>query len=235
MFVPLHDNTPLRLIRFQYATGLIIVINVLVTIYMQALPGDSAEMYFALSFGAIPALITNHIPTVEGIQAVAEPLTLLTYMFLHGGWLHLISNMLFLWVFADNVEDAFGHLGFVLFYLLCGVAAGLAHAFMLPTSQAPLIGASGAVSGVLAAYLVLFPKARVWVLLFMRIPLRIPAYWALIGWILFQFFSLAMTTPEDKVQVAWWAHIGGFMAGLLLTLLLRNRLMERLARVPLGS
>jgi len=235
MFVPLHDDTPLRLIRFQYATGTIIVINVIVMLYMLTLPGQSAETYFALSYGAIPALITDHIPTVEGIQGVPEPLTLLTYMFLHAGWLHLLSNMLFLWVFADNVEDAFGHAGFVAFYLFCGAMAGLAHAFMVPTSQAPLIGASGAVSGVLAAYLVLFPRARVWVLLLMRLPLRIPAYWALIGWIVFQFISLLLANPEDEVQVAWWAHIGGFAVGLVLTLLLRNRLRERLARIPVPT
>lgn len=229
MFVPLHDDTPLRVIRFQYATGVIIAIDFAVLLYMQTLSGMNAELYFALSYGAIPALITDHIPYVEDLQAVPEPLTLVTYMFLHAGWMHLISNMLFLWVFGDNVEDAFGHVGFVVFYLVCGAAAAYAHALMLPTSQAPLIGASGAVSAVMAAYLVLFPRARVWVLLFMRLPLRIPAYWALVGWILFQFLSLAVAR-EDEVQVAWWAHIGGFAAGLVLTLIFRNRLRERLAR-----
>lgn len=229
MFVPLHDDTPLRIIRFQYTTGLIIAINFVVLLYMQSIGGTDGELYFALSYGAIPALITDHIPSLEGIQAVPEPLTLVTYMFLHAGWMHLISNMLFLWVFADNVEDAFGHVGFVIFYLLCGAAAALAHAFMMPDSEAPLIGASGAVSGVMASYLILYPRARVWVLLFMRLPLRIPAYWALIGWIVFQFISLAIAA-EDEVQVAWWAHIGGFAAGFALTALFRNRLRERLAR-----
>jgi membrane associated rhomboid family serine protease len=229
MFVPLHDDTPLKVIRFQFATGIIVAIDVAVLLYMQTMSGADAEFYFALSYGAIPALLTNHIPTVDDIQAVSEPVTLFTYMFVHAGWMHLISNMLFLWVFADNVEDAFGHVGFVVFYLLCGAAAALAHAFMLPTSQAPLVGASGAVSGVMAAYLVLYPRARVWVLVFMRLPLRVPAYWALIAWIVFQFVSLAIAT-EDEVQVAWWAHIGGFAAGLVLTLIFRNRLRERLAR-----
>jgi len=229
MFVPLHDDTPLRVIRFQYATGVIIAIDLLVLLYMQSIGGADSDLYFALSYGAIPALLTDHIPAVDDIQAVPEALTLVTYMFLHAGWMHLISNMLFLWVFADNVEDAFGHVGFVVFYLLCGALAALTHAFMTPDSQAPLIGASGAVSGVMASYLVLYPRARVWVLLFMRLPLRIPAYWALIGWIVFQFLSLAIAT-EDEMQVAWWAHIGGFVAGLALTALFRNRLRERLAR-----
>ncbi len=229
MFVPLHDDTPLKVIRFQYATGLIIAINLFEMIYMQTLTGVDSELFLALSYGVIPALITDHLPSVEGLQEVPEPFTLVTYMFVHAGWMHFLSNMLFLWVFADNVEDAFGHVGFIIFYLLCGVAAALAHAFMLPTSQAPLIGASGAVSGVMAAYLVLYPRARVWVLLFMRLPLRVPAYWALIAWIIFQFFSLLVST-EDDAQVAWWAHIGGFGAGLALTFLLRNRLRERLAR-----
>ena len=102
-------------------------------------------------------------------------MTLITYMFLHAGWLHLISNMLFLWVFADNVEDAFGHWGFLVFYLICGIAGALIHTALQPSSHAPLIGASAAVSGVLGAYIVLFPKARVWILLLMRIPLRISA------------------------------------------------------------
>jgi membrane associated rhomboid family serine protease len=229
MFLPLHDDTPLRIIRFQYASAVIALICVAILLYSQFAYGNAEDLRFAMAYGAVPALLTDRAAAAPGLQAVPEPVTLVTYMFLHGGWLHLISNLLFLWVFADNIEDAFGHAGFVLFYLLCGTAAALAHAFMLPQSEAPLIGASGAVSGVLAAYLVLFPRARVWVLLFMRLPMRIPAYWALIGWIVFQFLSL-LVAQEDEVQVAWWAHIGGFGAGLALTLLLRGRLRERMAR-----
>jgi membrane associated rhomboid family serine protease len=134
--------------------------------------------------------------------------------------------MLFLWVFADNVDDAFGHFGFLIFYLLCGIAAGLAHTLVQSQSPAPLIGASGAVSGVLASYLLLYPKARVWILLFLRIPIRISALWALGGWFALQIVSVFITTTEGE-QVAWWAHIGGFLAGLILTFVLRSRLLIR--------
>jgi membrane associated rhomboid family serine protease len=148
-------------------------------------------------------------------------------MFLHAGWLHLLSNMLFLWVFADNVEDAFGHFAFLLFYLLTGIAGGLTHVMMAPASPAPLIGASGAVSGVIAAYMLLYPKARIWILLFMRLPIRIGAIWVLGGWFALQVLSLLLT-GEDDLQVAWWAHIGGFFAGLAITFLLRSKLLMRI-------
>jgi membrane associated rhomboid family serine protease len=127
-----------------------------------------------------------------------------------------------MWVFADNVEDALGYFGFACFYLVCGVAGGLTHVLMMPHSEQPLIGASSAVSGVLAAYLVLYPKARVWVLLFMRIPVPLPAIWVLGGWFFIQVINLwAALSGED---VAVWAHIGGFLAGLALTLALRRQI-----------
>ena len=119
-----------------------------------------------------------------------------------------------------------GIFGFLLFYILCGVAAGLAHVFMLPDSHEPLIGASGAVSGVLAAYLLLYPQSRVWILLFMKMPLKIPAWIVLGGWIILQFVSLGLEQPDGQA-VAWWAHIGGFAMGLLFTLLLRSPLWTR--------
>jgi membrane associated rhomboid family serine protease len=172
-------------------------------------------------FGLVPAAYTAGDGDL--LTQIASPIT---YQFLHGGWMHLISNMAFLWVFADNIEDAFGHFGFLLFYLLCGIAAGLLHTVMQPDSGAPLIGASGAVSGVLAAYLLLYPKARIWILLFMRIPLPISAFWALSGWFALQLLSIFISS-EDEAQVAWWAHIGGFLAGLILTFVLRSRLLVR--------
>jgi membrane associated rhomboid family serine protease len=135
--------------------------------------------------------------------------------------------MLFLWVFADNVEDAFGHFAFLLFYVLSGIAGGLTHVLMAPASPSPLIGASGAVSGVIAAYMLLYPKARIWILLFMRLPIRIGALWVLGGWFALQVLSL-LVTGEADVQVAWWAHIGGFIAGLAITFLLRSRLLIRI-------
>lgn len=228
MFLPIHDNAVLKLIRFQFVTGIILIINVVLFIYTHVLVGDAGEVSIATSLGAIPALFTDQATLDPSLQVVPEPATLLTYMFLHASWLHLIANMAFLWVFADNVEDSFGHGGFLLFYLICGVVAALAHIYTAPASQAPLVGASGAVSGVMASYLVLFPRARVWVLLFMKLPIRISALWALVGWFAFQVISL-LATQEGNVIVAWWAHIGGFLAGLIITFCLLKLFRARFA------
>jgi membrane associated rhomboid family serine protease len=227
MFVPLKDDQPLEVIRFQYVVLALIALNVLLFLVSGPLRGDEALMITATGFGVVPSelLDLTRLPPSE-LNPVAEPITLLTYMFLHGGWLHLIGNMAFLWVFADNIEDAFGHFGFALFYILCGVGAALAHVTMAPDSHQPLIGASGAMSGVLAAYLLLYPHARVWILLFMRIPLKIPAWIVLGSWIIFQFVSLGLEQPEEQA-VAWWAHIGGFATGLLFTMLLRSPLWAK--------
>lgn len=223
MFVPYHDDTPLKVIRFQWMTGAIIVVNVAIFLFVHYGYGDSAQLAVMMNFGLIPIDVTS----LSGLRlslVVPEPLTYITYQFLHDGWLHLITNMLFLWVFADNIEDVFGHWAFLVFYLICGIGAGVAHTLASPQSGSPLIGASGAVAGVLASYLVLFPRARVWILLFMRLPLRIPAFYVIGGWIILQIVSLFLSTEQD-LPVAWWAHIGGFALGLALTFLLRSRLM----------
>lgn len=227
MFVPLHDDTPLKVIRFQFVTLAIIVGNVIVFLMTGAFQSDQVLAGVAASFGVIPAELVGGFSQNVPYSPIPEPLTFLTYMFLHAGWLHLISNMLFLWVFADNVEDAFGYFAFALFYLLCGIAGALAHVAMTPHSVAPLIGASGAVSGVIGAYVLLYPRARVWILLFFRIPLRISAIWVLGGWFLLQLFSVLTAEKGGEAEVAWWAHIGGFIAGLAITLVLRSRLLIR--------
>jgi membrane associated rhomboid family serine protease len=152
---------------------------------------------------------------------VPELVTLFTYQFVHGDILHLLSNMLFLWVFGDNVEDAMGHIKFLAFYLLSGVAGGLVHAGLSPSSAIPLIGASGAVSGVIAAYLMLHPRVRVWVLAFRIIPLRVPAVVVLGVWAVTQFVMVFLAPPGGS-GVAWWAHIGGMGAGAILVLFLRR-------------
>ena len=227
MFVPLHDDTPLKVIRFQFVTLAIIVGNVIIFLMTGAFQSDQVLADVATSFGVVPSELTYAFPQNIPYSPIPEPLTFLTYMFLHAGWMHLISNMLFLWVFADNVEDAFGYFAFALFYLLCGIAGALAHVAMTPNSPAPLIGASGAVSGVIGAYVLLYPKARVWILLFFRIPLRISAIWVLGGWFLLQVFSVLTAESGSDAEVAWWAHIGGFIAGLAITLILRSRLLIR--------
>jgi membrane associated rhomboid family serine protease len=152
-------------------------------------------------------------------------LTILTAMFLHGGWLHLAGNMLYLWIFGNNVEDAMGHGRFALFYLLCGAAAALALAYMDPSSRLPMIGASGAISGVLAAYVLLYPRARVTVVVPLGIifyPLAISAVWVVGLWFAMQLLSAWLFDPAQP-GIAWWAHVGGFAAGLVLTPLFKSR------------
>lgn len=225
MFVPLHDTNPLKKIRFQYVTVGLIVLNVAVYAVLQTgwfVPLADEDV---TAFAVIPAKLTAD-PGGEtaffanGAVLVPERLTLVTYMFLHGGWIHLIGNMLFLWVFGDNIEDAMGHWRFIMFYLMCGIFAALLHSYMLPHSDLPLIGASGAVAGVIAAYLILHPRVKVWVLALWRIPIKITAAWALGIWILAQFGNLLF---ENEEAVAWWAHVGGLVAGAVLILFMRRR------------
>jgi membrane associated rhomboid family serine protease len=221
VFIPLSDDNPLRSIRFQWVTAGLIAANVLVFIWQVA--GGGTVM--TPSFAVVPAqLFQVHIfggsaPIPNELVHVPEGLTLITYQFLHGDIIHLASNMIFLWVFGDNVEDAMGHLKYLVFYIVCGIAAGLTHAWMLPASQLPLIGASGAVAGVIAAYLLLHPRVLVWVLAFRIIPLKISAAWVLGFWVLTQF---AMVLINQADQVAWWAHIGGMAAGAVLILFMRR-------------
>lgn len=220
MFVPLWDLNPLEKIKFQWVTVSLIIVNTLVFLVFQVgliYPASTEDL---ISFAVIPAeLLGQGGPAAQQTVAVPERVTLLTYMFLHGNILHLVGNMLFLWVFGDNVEDAVGHLRFLFFYLICGIASGLAHAFMAPTSSVPMIGASGAVAGVIAAYLMLHPNVRVWVLAFFRIPLRVSAGFALGIWIMLQLISVFF---DEGSSTAWWAHIGGLIAGAVLILFMRK-------------
>jgi membrane associated rhomboid family serine protease len=224
VFVPLHDTNPLKKIRFQYVTVGLIALNVAVYVIFQTgwfIPlGDEDVAALAV----IPAKLMADAAGgtaffANGAVFVPERLTLITYMFLHGGWIHLIGNMLFLWVFGDNIEDAMGHARFIMFYLMCGIFAALLHAWMLPQSDLPLIGASGAVAGVIAAYLILHPKVKVWVLALWRIPIKLTAAWALGIWILAQVANLFF---EGEEAVAWWAHVGGLAAGAVLILFMRR-------------
>ena len=231
MFLPLTDKNPLKIISFQWVTVTLIGINVAVFLFYQfgASAQDVRNAYFG--YGVIPAVLFDHRELTPALVQVPEELTLISYQFFHGGWMHLISNMAFLWVFGDNVEDSMGHIRFGIFYLACGIFAGLAHAVAGPQSPAPLIGASGAVAGVLAAYMILHPKQQVWVLLFMRIPVPLPALWAICAWIIFQFFSLSVAETNAKESVAWWAHIGGFAAGIPLLFLLAPGSLRRTRRM----
>lgn len=221
MFIPLSDTNPLREIKLQYVTiGLVLTNVVVFLLQLSPLPPTIVS-----SFGVIPVELLGSeavgelspLPTSTG--DLPEWATLFTYMFLHADFFHLLGNMLFLWVFGDNVEDAMGHFNFLVFYLLCGVGAGLAHAGMMPGSQATLIGASGAVAGVIAAYLLMHPNVRVYVLAFKVLPMEVTALVVLGVWVVTQIVMVMM--PETG-PVAWWAHIGGLVMGAILVLFMRK-------------
>lgn len=220
MFIPLHDSNGLKHIKVQYVTISLIVINTLVWLFTGPLVGEQAAMRSTMGLGFIPAVAFDYAVLEPALVLVPPDATYLTYAFLHTDWLHLASNMLFLWVFGDNVEDALGHVRFLFFYLACAAFGALVHGLVMPTSQGPLIGASGAVSGVVAAYVLLHPKVKVWVLVFFRIPLPLPAWIPLLLWIAQQFFMLVI---DGEGGVSWGAHVGGILAGALLVLVLRRR------------
>lgn len=226
MFVPIYDDNPLRSIRFPIVTVGLIALNVV--IYLLELTPQGQVM--AASFAIVPSelfqvgVFGGPANGMRDILPIPESYTLLTYMFLHGDVFHLGGNMLFLWVFGDNIEDAMGHLKFLVFYLACGICGGLAHAALMhawnpETEHVPLIGASGAVAGTIAAYLMLHPHVRVWVLAFRIIPLRITAMFALGAWILSQF---VMVLIPSVGPVAWWAHVGGIITGAVLVVFMRR-------------
>ncbi|MDP6786099.1 MAG: rhomboid family intramembrane serine protease [Rhodospirillales bacterium] len=219
IFLPLKDNNPLEIIPFQVVTVSLIVACVAVFLWQVSL-SDAAGNSFIFAYGTIPAVLFDvKILAPELVRVPAET-TLITSMFVHGSWWHLIGNMLYLWVFGDNVEDSMGHRRFVAFYLICGIAAALTHAVTEPGSATPVVGASGAISGVMGAYLVLHPRVKVLALIFNRIPLRLPAYVLLVGWIGLQLFN---AYGGGDGSTAWWSHIGGFLAGAALVVPLRHK------------
>ncbi|WP_377290564.1 rhomboid family intramembrane serine protease [Rhizobium sp. SG2393] len=219
MFIPLHDANDLKHIDRQYVTIALIVINVLIWLVTGPMASEQTAEAAILGFGYIPAVAFQYADLDPAFVVVPEQATYLTYAFLHGDFWHLAGNMLFLWVFGDNVEDAMGHLRFLAFYLACAAAGALAHGLVNMGSEAPLIGASGAISGVVAAYLMLHPKVRVWVLVLMRIPLPLPAVIPLLLWVGQQFLMLAI---DREGTTSWGAHVGGIVAGLVLVVFLRR-------------
>jgi membrane associated rhomboid family serine protease len=211
MFIPLRDDNPTT--RIPYVTVSLLALNILV-FFFQILSPSGLE-YYVLRMGAIPYEITHFTSLpIPNVPRLAPPLTLLTAMFLHGGILHLLGNMLYLWIFGNNIEDYLGSFRFILFYLLSGLGASVAHIIFNPNSQVPMIGASGAIAGVLGAYLILYPRANVLTLVFLFIFIRIvpiPAAIVLGFWFLLQILNVGMGGG-----VAWFAHIGGFLVGILL-------------------
>jgi membrane associated rhomboid family serine protease len=199
-------------------------------VYFSVAVGGEGAQASVYTFGLIPAAFNGLAERPLEIAAIPDALTLVTYAFLHADLMHLLGNMIFLWVFADNVEDALGHLRYFVFYILCAIAAGYAFVLSDPASEAPVIGASGAVGGNIAAYLLLHPRAKVWILLLLRIPLRLSAVYVLGFWILFQFVAALGTDGEDGI--AWWAHIGGLVAGAVLVVFMRRRGVPLFDRAP---
>ncbi len=215
--LPLKDDVPKARVRFPFILIILLVTNILVFLYEISLSPFGLSRLFK-SYGAIPVLIASG----------SNLHTLFSSLFLHGGFDHIIGNMLYLWIFGDNVEDAFGHFWFILLYFMAGVAGSILHIFTAPNSSVPMIGASGAISGILGAYFVLFPSARVLALVplgfFFRV-LYLPASLFLGFWILLQFLFGFASLPGAGVGggVAFFAHIGGFLVGVILGLIFRGR------------
>ncbi|PZQ18890.1 MAG: rhomboid family intramembrane serine protease [Ancylobacter novellus] len=219
MFVPILDDAPVRRIRRPWVTYAFIAACALIYVVFQSGWFWPARSGAVVSLGLIPSVLFGEAVLPAGYEAVPPVATLVTSLFLHGGVLHLAGNLLFLWVFGDNVEDDLGHLRYAAFLLLCGVGSGIAHAVGAPNPDAPLVGASGVVAGVVAAYVMLHPQVKVWVLLFYRVPLRLRAFWIIGAWVVFQAGN-ALIAGES--QVAWWAHVGGFVTGAVLVVALKR-------------
>jgi membrane associated rhomboid family serine protease len=225
MVMPLWDDNPLTLPKLPVATWGLIIANVVVFI-VESVASPQLQSTL-LTYALIPAALTNTAGVPPGVSPYV---TLVTYQFLHADVLHILGNMLFLWIFGDDIEEAMGPLRFILFYLGCGIAAGLAFTASAPHAATPLIGASGAIAGVLSAYLMLKPCHKVlvfipWFILWIifRPVVRLAAYWVLGAWILTQFWSISVQTTD---QVAYMAHVGGLVAGAVLFPLLRYRTVK---------
>ncbi len=222
MFLPLHDTNALNHVRIQFVTLGLIAVNILVWIIWStpAITSPDAVHAVYISFGYIPAVINGYEELPQVYVVLPEQASFVTYAFFHSGFMHLAGNMLFLWVFGDNVEDAMGHFKFLLFYFACAAGGAFVHGLINPDSVAPLIGASGAAAGVISAYLILHPRVKIWVLMFGQIPLRIPALWVIGAWISFQVFQLI---SSSEGEVSWGAHVGGIIVGAILVLFMRRK------------
>jgi membrane associated rhomboid family serine protease len=223
--------------RTPFVTLAVILLNVLAWLFIEGAGSPLALARAVCNLGLIPGELTGALPPGtrfplgDGLACVTDPgrqvSNVFTSMFLHGSWMHLIGNMWFLWVFGDNIEDSMGHARYAVFYLLCGVGAALLQVVFNPASGIPMVGASGAISGVMGAYLVLYPRVRVFCLLvlgFFVTSIALPAWTMLLYWAVIQFVSgLSGLLVEERGGVAFWAHVGGFVAGLVLIKLFARR------------
>lgn len=205
---PLKDDNPTTI---KPIVTLSLILLCFIIFFYQLSIGELKNYEFIYEYGMKPKETLNFL-------SINNCFTLFSSMFLHGGFLHLIGNMLFLWIYGNNIEDSMGHIRFLFFYLLCGIAAALLQAIINPSSNIPMIGASGAVSGILSAYLLLFPRAKVStlvIIIFFITVIRLPAGLLIIIWFLTQLFNASLSDPNSP-GVAWFAHIGGFCMGALL-------------------
>ncbi len=233
---PIRDDNPQ--ILTPYVTVGLIVANALAWVLVQGLGAEQPLVASLCSLGLIPAELLGQLPAGTQVPlgpyacrlGEPNPWTLLSSMFLHGGWLHIIGNMWFLWIFGNNVEDSMGSARFLLFYLLCGLAASVLQILSHPGSSVPMVGASGAIGGVMGAYVVLYPRVRVHMLLWLGFYVTrivVPAYFMLGYWFLIQLLGGAVSIGRTGGGVAFWAHVGGFVAGALLIFLFRDRQLVR--------
>ncbi len=216
-FIPIYDTNPLRNIRRPWVAWGLIVVNILVYFLVESGTAGEASDASVIAFGLFPAVFSGIDVSRAAVPDVA---TLITYSFLHADFWHLAGNMIFLWVLADNVEDALGHVRFLIFYLLCAAGAGYVFVLSDPSTTGPVIGASGAIAGIIVAYLILHPRAKMWVLAFGRIPLRLSAVYVLGFWVVFQVIAVFTGSQSN---VAWWTHLGGLACGAALVLVMRRR------------
>lgn len=219
---PIADDNPVR--RAPVVTWVLIAACVLAFLWQLSLGPLAEQVIYAL--GVIPASLFGYGELSSEIALVPPWATIFTSMFLHGGWLHLAGNMLYLWIFGNNVEDSMSRPRYILFYLLCGIAAALAQGITAPQSEVPMIGASGAIAGVLGSYLIMHPRANVRVaivfVVFVRI-VNLPAMLVLGAWFALQIVSGAAVPTSEEGGVAFWAHVGGFVAGMVLTPVFKRR------------
>ncbi len=221
--IPYKDDNPLS--STPYVTIAIIALNVVIFIFELVNPEGIKEL--VVNYGAIP----YSLMTFQSFQPVSPVVTIFTSMFMHGGFLHIAGNMLYFWIFGNNIEDQLGHFKFIIFYLLCGIVAVYAYSMSDPTSLTPMIGASGAIAGILGAYILLFPRAQVYTIVFLGIfvqVIRLPALIVIGFWAIIQLANGLLTRPmEQGGGIAWFAHVGGFVFGLLLIKLMLPKRRRR--------
>ena len=231
-FFPISDVNTTK--NKPIISWIILICCVLIFIYQKNL-GYHIEQKAILSFGMIPSVLFNIKQLSDDLTIIPAYMTLISSMFLHGGWMHLIGNMTYLYIFGDNIEDVLGKFKFIVFYMSCGIFAGLCQALVDINSEIPMIGASGAISGILGAYLILFPKKDIkvffWFFIFIKI-LRIPAMYVIGCWIFIQFFSL---NNSEESNIAYLAHIGGFIAGVILIIMFRKKISNQTKKLTKGT